>query len=142
MQIKTSETGSIAPPGVTAAVSARHRVRLPWRARDHHPAPAQPLLFPECLLLTRIRPADNERRYYRLEIVTDLFGKVGVARTWGRIGRSAPARLDPQPDLGTALDTLITLARARRRRGYQDHQDDRSVQADHAPAAASYPQQA
>lgn len=77
-------------------------------------------LFPERVILARIRPERNERRYYRLEIVTDLFGTVGLARTWGRIGRSTRMRFDPLPDLGTALNTLAARARGKRRRGYQD----------------------
>lgn len=77
-------------------------------------------LFPERLSLTRIRPEHNERRYYRLEIVVDLFGTVGLRRTWGRIGVSARTRFDPLPDRGNALDALASLARAKRRRGYQD----------------------
>lgn len=81
--------------------------------------PLQLALFPEQVSLARIRER-NERRYYRLEIVTDLFGTVGLARTWGRIGRSARSRFDPLPDLGSALDALRQMARSKRRRGYQD----------------------
>ena len=97
----------------------------PVRRRRRLSAPARPVpvplpLFPERVILARIRPERNERRYYRLEIVTDLFGTVGLARTWGRIGRSARMRFDPLPDLGTALNTLAALARGKRRRGYQD----------------------
>ncbi|WP_174501847.1 WGR domain-containing protein [Acidiphilium sp. C61] len=78
-------------------------------------------LFPEQISLIRVRPEHNEKRYYQIEIVTDLFGAVGLARTWGRIGRSAHSRFDPLPDLGTAIDALRRLARAKRRRGYQDY---------------------
>ena len=78
-------------------------------------------LFPEQIRLIRVRPEHNEKRYYQIEIVTDLFGAVGLARTWGRIGRSAHSRFDPLPDLGTAIDALRRLARAKRRRGYQDY---------------------
>lgn len=77
-------------------------------------------LFPEQMILARIRPERNERRYYRLEIVTDLFGTVGLSRTWGRIGVSARLRFDPQPDYGSALNAFAALAGAKRRRGYQE----------------------
>lgn len=97
---------------------------VPGGTGDCHPpprlVPVQLSLFPERLLLARIRPERNERRYYRLEIGIDLFGTVGLARTWGRIGRSARMRFDPLPDLGTALDALAAVARGKRRRGYQD----------------------
>lgn len=94
--------------------------RRPWRSSLARPAPVQLPLFPERVILARIRPERNERRYYRIEIVTDLFGTVGLARTWGRIGRSARMRFDPLPDLGTALDALAAVARGKRRRGYRD----------------------
>lgn len=98
-------------------------VSLPTRQRRHspaRPAPVQLPLFPEQVTLARIRPERNERRYYTLEIITDLFGTVGLARTWGRIGRSARMRFDPLPDLGSALDALAVFARTKRRRGYHD----------------------
>jgi predicted DNA-binding WGR domain protein len=43
-----------------------------------------------------------------------------LVRRWGRIGTSGRQRLDPHPDAGAALDALAQLARAKRRRGYQD----------------------
>ena len=64
-------------------------------------------LFPETVALTRIRP--------------DLFGRALLARQWGRIGTQGRVRLDPHPDAGAAINALAQLARAKRRRGYQDH---------------------
>ena len=87
--------------------------------REARPTPIQLPLFPEHAELVRIRPERNERRYYRIEVTTDLFGAVGLLRCWGRIGRSSRSRFDPAPDLGTALDRLTALTRAKRRRGYQ-----------------------
>lgn len=86
------------------------------------PRPAAVLLslFPERIALTRIQPALNERRFYQIEIQTDLFGAVVLARRWGRIGRSCRMRLEPYPDFGSALDALATLARRKRHRGYQE----------------------
>ncbi|WP_307850837.1 hypothetical protein [Acidocella sp. C78] len=37
-------------------------------------------LFPERVALTRIRPEWNERRFYRLEVWPDLFGRPQLAR--------------------------------------------------------------
>lgn len=37
-------------------------------------------------LLTRIAPAQNMRRFYRIEASPDLFGGIQIIRHWGRIG--------------------------------------------------------
>ena len=91
-----------------------------YSASDAWLEPVKLALFPEQVSLIRIRPEHNENRYYHIDIVTDLFGAVGLARAWGRIGRSARSRFDPLPDLGTAIDALRHLARTKRRRGYQN----------------------
>ena len=48
--------------------------------------PFQLPLFPDQASLTRIRPARNEGRFYRLAVWPDLFGHALLARQWGRIG--------------------------------------------------------
>lgn len=83
--------------------------------------PVQLALFPEVMVLTRVRPERDERRFYRLEIQPDLFGRTLLIRRWGRIGTSGRQRLDPYPDAGAALDALAQLARNKRRRGYCEH---------------------
>jgi hypothetical protein len=65
--------------------------------------PIQLLLFPDHATLARIRSEANEWRFYRLAIWPDLFGRALLARRWGRIGTQSRLRLDPHPDLGTAL---------------------------------------
>lgn len=94
------------------------------RCRQQHPfgraTPVQLALFPEQVALTRIRPELNERRYYQIEIQSDLFGRVVLARRWGRIGRSSRIRLEAFADFGSALNALASLAASKRRRGYQD----------------------
>ena len=84
------------------------------------PEPVQLSLFPERASLVRIRPECNEWRFYRLEILPDLFGYTLLARHWGRIGTEGRYRLDPHPDFGAALNALAALARRKRRRGYHD----------------------
>ena len=84
------------------------------------PEPIQPPPAPDQAALIRIRPERNEWRYYRLEVWPDLFGRALLARHWGRIGTHGRRRLDPHPDADAALNALATLARAKRRRGYQD----------------------
>ncbi len=44
------------------------------------PEPVQLSLFPERASLVRIRPERNEWRFYRLEILPDLFGYTLLAR--------------------------------------------------------------
>ena len=84
------------------------------------PEPVQLSLFPERASLVRIRPERNEWRFYRLEILPDLFGYTLLARHWGRIGTEGRYRLDPHPDVGAALNALAALAHRKRRRGYHD----------------------
>ena len=84
------------------------------------PEPVQLSLFPERARLVRIRPERNEWRFYRLEILPDLFGYILLARHWGRIGTEGRYRLDLYPDAGAALTALAALARRKRRRGYHD----------------------
>ena len=42
--------------------------------------------------LTRTDPETNLYRYYRLEVLKDLFGDWGLVREWGRIGSSGRVR--------------------------------------------------
>ena len=85
------------------------------------PAPAQLPLFPDTAALARGRPEHNERRFHRLEIWPDLFGRALLLRHWGRIGaEDRRRRLDPHPDPGAALNALAAILRAKRRRGYRD----------------------
>ena len=75
-------------------------------------------LFPETVALTRIRPEKNEKRFYRMDICLDLFGRTVLIRQWGRIGRSRRQRLDHYPDIGTAINAIAKLTKAKQRRGY------------------------
>jgi predicted DNA-binding WGR domain protein len=93
---------------------------MPKRRRTTLPAPIQLPLFAEAASLIRVRPERNEFRFYRLEIWPDLFGRALLLRQWGRIGTEGRRRLDPHPDSGAAINALATLARQKRRRGYQD----------------------
>jgi predicted DNA-binding WGR domain protein len=38
------------------------------------------------IILHRIDPAKNMRRFYRLDVQRDLFGQWCLIREWGRIG--------------------------------------------------------
>jgi predicted DNA-binding WGR domain protein len=76
-------------------------------------------LFPDSASLCRIHPELNERRYYRMEVWPDLFGRALLVRQWGQIGTEGRRRLDPFPDPGAALNALKRLEGSKRRRGYQ-----------------------
>ncbi len=72
------------------------------------------------LLLRRIRPEHNERRFYALLVTPDLFGNIVLMRIWGRIGTGGKQRGDLHPDYSSAASTLERLAGRKRRRGYLD----------------------
>jgi predicted DNA-binding WGR domain protein len=95
---------------------------MPKRCKQPRSAePIQLPLFPDQASLIRIRPEWNEWRFYRMAVWPDLFGCALLARQWDRIGTQGCVRLDPHPDPGAAINALAHLARAKRRRGYQDH---------------------
>lgn len=69
----------------------------------------------------------DARKPGRRDFPTPLYYRNGrsvisglLARQWGRIGTQGSARLDPQLDVGAAINALARLARTKRRRGYQD----------------------
>lgn len=74
---------------------------------------------PTRLVLRRIRPARNERRFYHLEVMTDLFGTILLHRQWGRIGTDGRTRRDPYPDEASAVGALTLVAARKIRRGYR-----------------------
>ena len=83
------------------------------------PEPAHQLeVFPRLLHLRRLDPARNMRRYYRMAIESDLFGKSSLVREWGRIGRPGQMLIERHPDEGQAIGSLLKLARSKQRRGY------------------------
>src|SRR3954454_11907186 len=93
---------------------------MPRRRRIPPARPVQLPLFADAASLIRVRPEQNEWRFYRMEVWPDLFGRALLVRQWGRIGTEGHRRLDPHPDPGAALTALARLAQRKRRRGYQD----------------------
>lgn len=73
------------------------------------------------LMLSRIRPEKNERRFYALALTADLFGNVVLMRHWGRIGTGGKQREDLFSDFSSAAESLGRLARKKRRRGYVEY---------------------
>ena len=76
--------------------------------------------------LTRIDPARNSFRFYRLALWPDLFGGCALAREWGRIGQPGTLRLEPYADAQEAGRALTRLAAAKQRRGYRPGPQDAS----------------
>lgn len=77
--------------------------------------------LPEPLCIYRRDPSLNMARFYRVEIVTDLFGQTILERTWGRIGGRGQTRLVSYPSTVLAEQAASKLMRAKERRGYRRH---------------------
>jgi len=89
------------------------------------PAPVDPSLQAEHpaanigpVLLTRVDPSRNMRRFYSAALATSLFGEVGVVRQWGRIGSQGQSRTDWYEGSGSAEAARLKLLSQKQRRGY------------------------
>lgn len=69
--------------------------------------------------LTRIEPAANRFRFYKLFLAPSLFGDWVLVREWGRIGAAGTIKMEHFTDPGAALLTMQKLIRAKKRHGYQ-----------------------
>jgi predicted DNA-binding WGR domain protein len=68
----------------------------------------------------RIDPASNMARFYGLAVEPTLFGEWVLMRCWGRIGTAGQAKLQTFADQHDAVAAQDSMARRKRRRGYQD----------------------
>lgn len=75
-------------------------------------------VFPTTLDLRRIDPSCNMRRFYRMSVECDLFGRASLVREWGRIGTRGQSLIESHEDEGLAVNALMRLAAQKRRRGY------------------------
>lgn len=71
------------------------------------------------MYLTRVEQASNLYRFYRMQIVRDLFGDWGLEREWGRIGSSGRCRTDWFATEIAAKDARFTLHMQKSKRGYE-----------------------
>lgn len=71
-----------------------------------------------CQLLHRVDPDLNMARFYRVEVLPDLFGEIIVERRWGRIGGRGQCRAASYPSIRLAEAAASVLIRAKERRGY------------------------
>ena len=68
--------------------------------------------------LRRIDPAQNMRRFYRLDIERDLFGGFLLMKQWGRIGARGQIKAERFDTEAPALAAMHLQAANKRRRGY------------------------
>ena len=72
-----------------------------------------------CQLLHRIDREQKMARFYRVEVLTDLFGEFGVERRWGRIGGRGRCQLASYSSTSSAAAAASALVRVKERRGYR-----------------------
>jgi predicted DNA-binding WGR domain protein len=65
-----------------------------------------------CQLLHRLDPDLNMARFYRVEVLPDLFGQIILERGWGRIGGRGQS-------LVQAEAAALGLLQSKTRRGYR-----------------------
>ena len=73
-------------------------------------SPIQLDVFPTDVQMRRIDPARNMRRFYRLSVQRDLFGRASLVREWGRIGFRGQMMVETHLDEGKAVTALMKLA--------------------------------
>ncbi len=72
-----------------------------------------------CYLLHRVDLDLNMARFYRVEVLPDLFGEVILERRWGRIGGRGQFRAASYPSILLAEAVASRLIGAKERRGYR-----------------------
>jgi predicted DNA-binding WGR domain protein len=72
------------------------------------------------LHLRRADPARNMRRFYRLDIQPDLFGRILLMKQWGRVGTQGRMQAESFEREELALAALQRQAERKRRRGYAE----------------------
>lgn len=71
-----------------------------------------------CQLLHRIDPDQNMARFYRIEVLCDIFGEIIVERRWGRIGGRGQYRAASYHSTALADAAAFHLVQSKQRRGY------------------------
>ena len=66
-------------------------------------------------------PDRNMRRFYRLDIQPDLFGRILLVKQWGRVGTAGRMVSESFESEAPALAALQRQAESKRRRGYAQH---------------------
>lgn len=76
-------------------------------------------VLPSIVDLRRIDPARNMRRFYRMVIQCDLFGRASLIRTWGRLGTRGQQLIMSFDNEGQAMLAMTKLLKEKQRRGYE-----------------------
>ena len=82
--------------------------------------PRQLEIFPDSMMLTRVEPERNMRRFYLMTVQRDLFGRGALVTEFGRIGQAGQIKIMHHADEACALAALADRAEAKRKRGYQE----------------------
>ena len=71
--------------------------------------------------LTMIRTVNDRKRWYRLEVVRNLFGEWLLIRSFGSLNRSTPMRMISEVfgDQSTAMKAYEELLNRKQKRGYE-----------------------
>lgn len=77
-------------------------------------------IFPDNVLLKRVAPEKNMRRFYLMTVQRDLFGRGALFVEYGRIGQAGRVRVAHHENEALALADLAHKAEAKRKRGYQE----------------------
>jgi|GEM_PF-1148751 len=72
-----------------------------------------------CQLLYHVDPDLNMARFYRVEVLPDLFGEIVVERRWGRIGGRGQSQSASYRSTSLAEAAACELVRVKVRRGYR-----------------------
>lgn len=70
------------------------------------------------VVLHRVDPSRNMRRFYRLDVQLDLFGFWLFVSEWGRIGRPGQMRVVSFTSLDEAHSALRCQRQRKEKRGY------------------------
>ena len=73
----------------------------------------------QSIILYRIDPSRNMRRFYRLDLDRDMFGFWVLIRQWGRIGRRGQHQATSFVSKDEAVSALQNQTRAKQLRGYK-----------------------
>lgn len=68
--------------------------------------------------LTRIDPARNMERFYKLDVQPTLFGEWSLITEWGRIGSPGRVQEHPCPTEIVAFELLAKKLISKKHRGY------------------------
>lgn len=72
----------------------------------------------KAILLHRINPERNEKRFYRLEVGPALFDPIAVIRYWGRIDGGSREMITPCASVEAAMKLFRKIGRQKLKGGY------------------------